>query len=519
MHGKTMREALQEARNYRDPTNEGGPGSGPQKDGASKPDDKSSPKAKIDKVALQKDLEDKVTDGMIDIDHGKDGSMDMSKEYEGGQDYEVDRDVNAIKKDLMSKGISEKDIEIDIEEDEEYINLNVSVKGKPVSEGIDEGGPGSGPQKGGKKQSSANIKKAYGILNDPRFKQGNYSGAAKAIDKLSPGLSNHPDVKNAMKRANEEIEESLTKIDDFELALRTHMVHNLGLSADAAAKKIKKYKNKINKSMGVVHNAGMLLRKEESQITEKKAEFLRLDFKNKNEVEKLEGWMYKFISQVNAPYDSVVFNKHRLDGFSVEFEGMDDADALMTKLKRAGFRFKVDMRENLDLSATGDTTTSNASQENKIVEKIIPGQLARLKKEWEPLRKVDMSKHQKTIDQIKVKLKRLNPSSLSQIVRADIFMVSDIAKELMKEEIDEAVVGLPFSRTLMYIIKTDRNTATRIKSFLADNGEKYPIHVDDNGSGQITLDAYNYTGGEKKAALAAAQAIAKKFNVKVNATR
>jgi len=69
-----------------------------------------------------------------------------------------------------------------------------------------EGGPGSGPQKGGKKQSSADIKKAYGILNDPRYKQGNYSGAAKAIDKLSPGLSNHPDVKNAMKRANETLD-------------------------------------------------------------------------------------------------------------------------------------------------------------------------------------------------------------------------------------------------------------------------------------------------------------------------
>ena len=261
-----------------------------------------------------------------------------------------------------------------------------------------EGGPGSGPQKGGKKQSSADIKKAYGILNDPRYKQGNYSGAAKAIDKLSPGLSNHPDVKNAMKRANEELEEertytvihtkhgieksikangtydaaqkyakmkglkdtsgvnahlneeleeenrfsrqlkgrqrevydlalkdirknkvygekdqdavvdkvagtslmgkslsdvkqaiqhesldlsatgdtttsnasqeneiveSLTKIGDFEYALRVHMVNNLGLSADAAANKIKKYKHLINKSMGVVHTAGMLLRKED----------------------------------------------------------------------------------------------------------------------------------------------------------------------------------------------------------------------------------------------------------------
>ena len=103
-----------------------------------------------------------------------------------------------------------------------------------------EGGPGSGPQKGGKKFSDKQIKQAYGILNDPRYKQGNYSGASKAIDKLAPGLSNHPDVKNAMKRANEEIEESLTKIGDFEYALRVHMVNNLGLSADAAANKIKK---------------------------------------------------------------------------------------------------------------------------------------------------------------------------------------------------------------------------------------------------------------------------------------
>ena len=69
-----------------------------------------------------------------------------------------------------------------------------------------EGGPGSGPQKGGKKFSSSEIKKAYGILNDPRYKQGNYTGAAKAINKLAPGLADHPDVKNAMKRANETLD-------------------------------------------------------------------------------------------------------------------------------------------------------------------------------------------------------------------------------------------------------------------------------------------------------------------------
>jgi len=50
------------------------------------------------------------------------------------------------------------------------------------------------------------IKQAYGILNDPRYKGGNYSGAVAAIEKLAKGLSKHPDVANALKRANESVE-------------------------------------------------------------------------------------------------------------------------------------------------------------------------------------------------------------------------------------------------------------------------------------------------------------------------
>ena len=50
------------------------------------------------------------------------------------------------------------------------------------------------------------IKQAYGILNDPRYKQGNYTGAVNAIEKLAKGLSKHPDVANALKRANESVE-------------------------------------------------------------------------------------------------------------------------------------------------------------------------------------------------------------------------------------------------------------------------------------------------------------------------
>jgi hypothetical protein len=272
-----------------------------------------------------------------------------------------------------------------------------------------EGGPGSGPQKGGKKFSSSEIKKAYGILNDPRYKQGNYTGAAKAINKLAPGLADHPDVKNAMKRAN----------------------------------------------------------------------------------------------------------------------------------------------ENLDLPATGDTTTSNASQESINEFKLKDSDIEKLKqgvKQMPPMKGAKLGKPQKVkavgeakftpaqvsalqkaygqigpggeknamrMNQLAKMMGKYSKDHLSQLADMDIPMVSRVAKELMKEEIDEAVTGLPKGRALMYIIKTDKNTARRIKSFLADNGERYPIHIDDDDSGQITLDAYD----DRDAAHDAAQAISKKFNVKVRGTR
>jgi hypothetical protein len=55
------------------------------------------------------------------------------------------------------------------------------------------------------KYSDTQIKQAFGILNDPRYKGGDYTGAVNTIEKLAKGLSNHPSVANALKRANEEL--------------------------------------------------------------------------------------------------------------------------------------------------------------------------------------------------------------------------------------------------------------------------------------------------------------------------
>ncbi len=51
------------------------------------------------------------------------------------------------------------------------------------------------------------IKMAFGVLNDPRFKGGNYSGAVNVINKIAPDLADHPSVANALKRANENLTE------------------------------------------------------------------------------------------------------------------------------------------------------------------------------------------------------------------------------------------------------------------------------------------------------------------------
>lgn len=64
------------------------------------------------------------------------------------------------------------------------------------------------------KYSDKQIKQAFGILNDPRYKGGDYTGAVNTIEKLAKGLSNHPSVANALKKSNEEITTELASADE-----------------------------------------------------------------------------------------------------------------------------------------------------------------------------------------------------------------------------------------------------------------------------------------------------------------
>lgn len=57
------------------------------------------------------------------------------------------------------------------------------------------------------------IKQAYGILNDPRYKSGDLTHAVRAIEKLAKGLSKHPGVQKAMKATSEQVDLEESVID------------------------------------------------------------------------------------------------------------------------------------------------------------------------------------------------------------------------------------------------------------------------------------------------------------------
>ena len=51
------------------------------------------------------------------------------------------------------------------------------------------------------------IKQAIGVASDPRYKGGNYTGAVNVINKIAPGLANHPQVAAVLKRQNEDVKD------------------------------------------------------------------------------------------------------------------------------------------------------------------------------------------------------------------------------------------------------------------------------------------------------------------------
>jgi len=81
---------------------------------------------------------------------------------------------------------------------------------------------------------------------------------------------------------------------------------------------------------------------EEVDLDEKPADFIRLSFSSPADVKKAKKWMDQ-----NLPGANQGFTGMDASGKDIEFEGVDDAEDLMAKLKKAGFKFKMDYREEV----------------------------------------------------------------------------------------------------------------------------------------------------------------------------
>ncbi len=171
------------------------PKSDKSKDEPKKDEPKAEPKPALDTFQAQKDLEDMVTDGMIDVEDDGQGGVNMTKEYEPSQDYEAERDVKAIKDYLKDKGIDEKDILVDVESEEEYLQINVEVRGKKMDEMANDKAYAIGMSTAKKKYNDEppldkkTIKKAHEI-GDKLSKMKNEDHPAKKVFEQIEGLKN-----------------------------------------------------------------------------------------------------------------------------------------------------------------------------------------------------------------------------------------------------------------------------------------------------------------------------------------
>lgn len=102
--------------------------------------------------------------------------------------------VEYMNDELDSLGIFEGTVKIDSE-----MAKRIEEYGKAISQKL----MGHAGSHDDDEFTDKQIKMAFGILNDPKFKGGNYSGAVEVINKVAPGLADHPSVANALKRANE----------------------------------------------------------------------------------------------------------------------------------------------------------------------------------------------------------------------------------------------------------------------------------------------------------------------------
>ena len=121
------------------------------------------------------------------------------------KDFAVEHSLRFDVRDITKSNLTKQDYTT-------LADTNATVNTDDMSEELNRITKLAGVQENEDKQKPTDkeIKQAKGIAFDKRYKGGNYTGASNTIEKLKKGLSNHPDVADALKRANEAVKEGMT---------------------------------------------------------------------------------------------------------------------------------------------------------------------------------------------------------------------------------------------------------------------------------------------------------------------
>ena len=282
------------------------------------------------------------------------------------------------------------------------------------------------------KFTSQQIKQAYGILNVPRYKQGNYSGAVAAINKLAPGLADHPDVKNALKRANEELEEASKYLRYSDLLIQKGRMQRAGDKQGERLTDIEIEKEK--KKLGIKDEfipEGMVKRVMQTVHDKLSKEGGAAGFDDlAKEVKKEFG--------INISKDTLKkmpgVKQHRDGDFILE--GINP----YVSMQRDGQTNKMiyvvldkdekEVYKSSDKRLATDYLRKNFSKlrEETELNEFTQSQLARLKKEYEPLKGKILSTAQRT--KMDSMLNRYSTDMLVKLANTDIPMLATAAKSI-----------------------------------------------------------------------------------------
>ena len=223
-------------------------------------------------------------------------------------------------------------------------------------------------------------------------------------------------------------------------------------------------------------------------LNEKKADFLRLTFANNQTAKKAERFLYNNLGHSNPGYTSIITDKD-----SIEFQNMSDADNVMSKLKRAGFTFKTDMREDLDkgdektikpiIKQLKKSVTKHAQQaktlqkdiadEKDLEEQVkdLENQIAEAKKELEEIRLNEEQAHV-------IRFKRIKDKDRMVVVfrnKHDADMYADNIKKMGGQVFSNKLEKVPLGIKLKTEEMNLDETITAVKNKAKKTGMPYSI--------------------------------------------